>query len=64
MKTNFILKVASILLFCGILNISCEKDPVVNNPIGPIDADPNVPDRPIPYNYADWMSNIDDSKYL
>lgn len=64
MKTKLILGTALILMFCGIFIVSCEKDPVVNNPTGFTDTDPVGPDRQLPYSNTDWMANIDDSRYL
>lgn len=62
MKTTSSLAVFAAFLFCSLLMItSCKKDPIKDDGLG---ADPIGPDRALPYIYPDWMSNIDDNKYL
>lgn len=51
------------LLLCSLINSSCKKN-MSGSSASDLGAHPNDNDRSIPYNYADWMANIDDSRYL
>ena len=63
MKTKLFLKVGLMLIFCCLINYSCENPD--DNPNGVTHlGDPNVNDRSIPYSYNNWMANIDGNKYL
>ena len=59
MKTSSILYVAAAFMLCSFLVSSCKKDTDSEPGAHPLDDD-----LPIPYDYANWMANIDDSKYL
>jgi len=45
------------VVLCGTLLVSCHKKEELG-------TDPVVADRALPYQYPDWMSMIDDDKYL
>jgi len=63
MRKSYILGVFIVLAFCCFLNLSCKEEETT--PTSPtLGAHPNDADRPIPYNYSNWMANVTGSKYL